>query len=31
MIRAVVTGTGSYLPQRVLANDELARMVDTSD
>jgi 3-oxoacyl-[acyl-carrier-protein] synthase-3 len=27
----VVTGCGSYLPQRILTNDELARMVDTSD
>ncbi|WP_194304027.1 beta-ketoacyl-ACP synthase III [Chthonobacter albigriseus] len=31
VIRSVVTGTGSYLPERVLTNDELARMVDTSD
>jgi 3-oxoacyl-[acyl-carrier-protein] synthase III len=30
-LRSVVTGCGSYLPQRVLTNDELARMVDTSD
>jgi 3-oxoacyl-[acyl-carrier-protein] synthase III len=30
-VRSVVMGCGSYLPQRVLANDELARMVDTSD
>jgi 3-oxoacyl-[acyl-carrier-protein] synthase-3 len=27
----VVLGCGSYLPQRVLTNDELARKVDTSD
>lgn len=27
----VVLGTGSYTPQRVLTNDELARAVDTSD
>ncbi len=26
-----ILGTGSYLPERVLTNDELARMVDTSD
>lgn len=29
--RAVVTGCGSYLPARVVTNDELARRVDTSD
>ncbi|MGD9740097.1 MAG: beta-ketoacyl-ACP synthase III [Bauldia sp.] len=29
--RSVVLGVGSYLPQRVLTNDDLARMVDTSD
>lgn len=26
-----IVGTGSYLPERVLGNDELARMVETSD
>ena len=31
MIRSVVLGCGSYLPQRVLSNAELARTVDTSD
>jgi 3-oxoacyl-[acyl-carrier-protein] synthase III len=30
-MRSVVLGCGSYLPQRVLTNDELARKVDTSD
>jgi 3-oxoacyl-[acyl-carrier-protein] synthase III len=30
-IRSVVLGCGTYLPQRVLGNEELARMVDTSD
>ncbi len=30
-LRSVVIGCGSYLPQRVLTNDDLARMVDTSD
>jgi 3-oxoacyl-[acyl-carrier-protein] synthase III len=30
-LRAVVTGTGSALPSRVLTNQELERMVDTSD
>jgi 3-oxoacyl-[acyl-carrier-protein] synthase III len=29
--RTIVTGTGSYLPARCLANDELAAEVDTSD
>jgi 3-oxoacyl-[acyl-carrier-protein] synthase III len=31
MPRSVVLGCGSYLPGRVLGNDELSRMVDTSD
>ncbi len=31
MTRAVVRGIGSYLPERVLTNAELSRMVDTSD
>ena len=31
MSRSVVLGCGSYLPGRVLSNDELSRMVDTSD
>ena len=26
-----ITGTGSYLPERILTNDELASMVDTTD
>ncbi len=29
--RSVVLGTGSYLPERILTNDELSRMVETSD
>ena len=29
--RSVILGCGSYLPRRVLTNDELSRMVDTSD
>jgi 3-oxoacyl-[acyl-carrier-protein] synthase III len=29
--RSVVLGCGSYLPQRILSNDELSRMVETSD
>jgi hypothetical protein len=28
--RSVVLGCGSYLPTRILANDDLARTVDTS-
>jgi len=31
MRRSVITATGSYLPKRILTNDELAKMVDTSD
>ncbi|MGV8839199.1 MAG: beta-ketoacyl-ACP synthase III [Bauldia sp.] len=31
MARSVVVGSGSYLPAKVLTNDDLARMVDTSD
>ncbi len=31
MIRARIIGTGSYLPQRILSNAELAARVDTSD
>jgi 3-oxoacyl-[acyl-carrier-protein] synthase III len=30
-IRSVVRGNGTYLPERVLTNKELAEMVDTSD
>lgn len=30
-IRSVIVGTGSYLPERVLTNAELAKQVDTSD
>lgn len=30
-LRSVLKGCGAYLPERVLTNDELARMVDTSD
>jgi 3-oxoacyl-[acyl-carrier-protein] synthase-3 len=29
--RAVLTGTGSYLPEKIVSNDELAERVDTSD
>lgn len=31
MIHARITGTGSYLPERVLTNRDLEKMVDTSD
>lgn len=31
MIRAVIKGTGSYLPKRKISNAELAQTVDTSD
>jgi 3-oxoacyl-[acyl-carrier-protein] synthase-3 len=31
VIRSVVLGCGSYLPSRVVTNDELARKVDTSN
>lgn len=31
MTFARIAGTGSYLPERVLTNDELARRVDTTD
>lgn len=31
MSRAAIIGTGSYLPERILTNEELERMVDTSD
>ena len=31
MIYSRITGTGSYLPQKVLANRDLEALVDTSD
>ena len=31
VVRSVAIGCGSYLPARVVTNDDLARMVDTSD
>ncbi len=31
MINAVITGIGGYVPDYVLTNEELSRMVDTSD
>ena len=30
-IRAAITGVGAYLPEYILTNEELSRMVDTSD
>ncbi len=30
-VRAVVRGCGGYLPERVLTNDDLAKVIDTSD
>ena len=30
-VYARIAGTGSYLPEKVLTNDDLAKMVDTSD
>ncbi|MEX0852044.1 MAG: beta-ketoacyl-ACP synthase III [Bauldia sp.] len=30
-VRSVILGTGGYLPETVLTNDDLAKMVDTSD
>ncbi|MFA6949693.1 MAG: beta-ketoacyl-ACP synthase III [Lentimicrobiaceae bacterium] len=30
-IRAAITGVGGYVPDYILTNDELSRMVDTSD
>ena len=30
-INAIITGVGGYVPDYVLDNDELSRMVDTSD
>jgi 3-oxoacyl-[acyl-carrier-protein] synthase-3 len=31
IIRSVIRGVGGYLPKRVMTNDDLARLVDTSD
>ena len=31
IVRTVVKGCGAYLPERVLTNHDLARMIDTSD
>ena len=31
LYRAVITGHGSFVPKKELTNDDLAKMVDTSD
>lgn len=31
VIRSVLVGSGAYLPERILTNDDIAKMVDTSD
>lgn len=31
MVNSVVIGTGSYLPEKILTNDDLAKIVDTND
>ncbi len=31
IVRSVIRGVGAYLPQRVLTNDDLSKIVDTSD
>ncbi len=31
MLRSRIISTGSYLPEKVLTNDDLAKMIDTSD
>lgn len=31
MVNAIISGVGGYVPEYVLTNEELARMVDTSD
>ena len=30
-VRSVVLGSGGYLPEKILTNDDISRMVDTSD
>ncbi|MEM9376738.1 MAG: beta-ketoacyl-ACP synthase III [Pseudomonadota bacterium] len=30
-IRSVIRGTGGYLPERIITNEEMSRIVDTSD
>ena len=30
-VRSIVAGSGSYLPERVMTNDDLSKIVDTTD
>jgi len=30
-LRAKITGTGMYVPERVVTNDDLTKLMDTSD
>ena len=30
-LRSVVTGVGDFLPEQVVTNDDLAKVIDTSD
>lgn len=31
MRRTAIVGTGSYAPEKILTNDDIAKIVDTSD
>ncbi len=31
MIRSQIVGCGAYLPKRIITNDEMTRIVDTTD
>lgn len=31
MRRVAIVGTGSYAPEKILTNDDIAKIVDTSD
>ena len=31
MVSSIITATGSYLPEKILTNDDLSKMVETSD
>lgn len=31
MVASIITATGSYLPEKILTNDDLSRMVETND
>ncbi|MEP4468685.1 MAG: 3-oxoacyl-ACP synthase, partial [Bauldia litoralis] len=30
-VRSIVTGTGSYLPERIMTNEDLSKVVETTD